>query len=54
VCEEDVVDAEAASSSAVRSLTPTASTDDADDADKGDTPDRVIGRSSSEDETGLP
>jgi hypothetical protein len=55
VCEKkasDVEAAEAASSSAVRSLTPTAS---ADDADKGDTPDRVIGgSSSSEDETGLP
>jgi hypothetical protein len=52
VHEEDATDAEAAPSSVVRSLAPSASTDD---TDKGDTPDRVIGGSSSGgDEAGLP
>jgi hypothetical protein len=47
VREEDDTDAEAVPSSAVKSPTPTASTDDADDADKGRSPDWVIGDSSS-------
>jgi hypothetical protein len=47
VNEEDATDVEAAPSSVVRSLAPTASADHADDADKGDTPDRAIGGSSS-------
>jgi hypothetical protein len=52
VHEEDATDAEAAPSSVVRSLAPSASTDD---TDKGDTPDRAIsGSSSGEDEAGLP
>jgi hypothetical protein len=52
VHEEDATDAEAAPSSVVRSLAPSASTDD---TDKGDTPDRAIGGSSSGgDEAGLP
>jgi hypothetical protein len=42
--EEKIVDVEAAPSSVVRSLAPTAS---AVDANKGDTPDRVVGGSSS-------
>jgi hypothetical protein len=52
VHEEDAANAEAAPSSIVKSLAPTASTDD---ANKGCSPDRVIGGSSSGgDEADLP
>jgi hypothetical protein len=52
VREEKTADVKAAPSCTARSPAPTASTDD---ADKGDTPDRVIGGSSSNgDEAGLP
>jgi hypothetical protein len=52
VREEKTVNIKAAPSCTARSPTPTASTDD---ADKGDTPDRVIGDSSSNgDEADLP
>jgi hypothetical protein len=48
VCEEHATDTEAALSSAMKSLTPTASVDDTNDADKGRSPDRAIGGSSSD------
>jgi hypothetical protein len=52
VCKEKTIDTEVASSSAARSPTPTTS---ADDADKGNTPDWVIGGSSSDgDEANFP
>jgi hypothetical protein len=55
VCEEDAVDAKAAPSSAMKSSAPTASTADVDDADKGQSPDQVIGNSSSSgDKAGSP
>jgi hypothetical protein len=55
VHEEKTVYAKAMPSSAARSLAPTTSADDTNGADKGDTPDRVIGGSSScGDEAGLP
>jgi hypothetical protein len=47
VREVDATDAEGVSSSVVKSLAPTASTDDANDADKGCSRDRAIGGSSS-------
>jgi hypothetical protein len=47
VREEDATDAEGVSSSVVKSLAPTASTDDANDADKGCSRDQAIGGSSS-------
>jgi hypothetical protein len=47
VLEEKTTDAEAVPSSVARSSAPTASAADIDDADKGDTPDWVIGGSSS-------
>jgi hypothetical protein len=51
---EKTTDAEATPSSAARSPALIASTNDADSTDKGDTPDRVIGGSSSDgDEAGL-
>jgi hypothetical protein len=46
VREEDVIDAKATPSSAVKSPAPTASADDVDDADKCRSPDRAIGDSS--------
>jgi hypothetical protein len=55
VHEEKAVNIEVVPSSAARSLTPTASADDADGTDIGNTPDRVIGSSSSNgDEADLP
>jgi hypothetical protein len=52
VCKEKTIDTKVASSSAARSPTPTTS---ADDADKGNTPDWVIGGSSSDgDEANFP
>jgi hypothetical protein len=55
VCEEDAADAKAAPSSAMKSSAPTASTADANDADKGQSPDQVIGNSSSSgDKAGSP
>jgi hypothetical protein len=55
VHEEKAIDIEVAPSSAARSPIPTASTDDADGTDIGNTPDRVIGSSSSNgDEADLP
>jgi hypothetical protein len=55
VREEHAANAEAAPSSAVKSPTPTASTDDANDTDKDRSPDRTIGGSNSGgDETDLP
>jgi hypothetical protein len=55
VHEEKAADVEVAPSSAARSLAPTASTVDADGTYKSNTPDWVIGSSSSAgDEAGLP
>jgi hypothetical protein len=50
VHEEKTTDVEAAPSSTTRSPAPTASTDGANGADKGDTPDRVIGGSNSDED----